>query len=76
METTWVKIIVEAAKKTEHSPSSQDIIVVTHVVVSKAERNIVNLDDVKPSQKAIEIAQKTNKDPSLSRGYPSGKLKT
>jgi len=35
------------------------------VVVSKAEGNIINLDDVKPSQKAIEIAQKTNKDPAL-----------
>lgn len=59
------KIIVEAAKKQNTPIQSQDIIVVTHVVVSKAEGNIVNLDDVKPSQKAIEIAQKTNKDPAL-----------
>lgn len=59
------KIIVEAAKNQNTPIQSQDIIVVTHVVVSKAEGNIVNLDDVKPSQKAIEIAQKTNKDPAL-----------
>ena len=59
------KLIGEAAKKQNTPIQSQDIIVVTHVVVSKAEGNIVNLDDVKPSQKAIEIAQKTNKDPAL-----------
>jgi len=35
------------------------------VVVSKSEGNVVNLDDVKPSEKAIEIAKQTNKDPAL-----------
>ena len=45
--------------------SEKDIIVVTHVVVSKAEGNVINLDKVKPSEKAKEIAQKTNKDPAL-----------
>jgi coenzyme F420-0:L-glutamate ligase / coenzyme F420-1:gamma-L-glutamate ligase len=35
------------------------------VVVSKSEGNVVNLDDIKPSEKAIEIAKQTNKDPAL-----------
>lgn len=39
--------------------------VVTHVVVSKSEGNVINLDQVKPSQRAIEIAKQTKKDPAL-----------
>jgi coenzyme F420-0:L-glutamate ligase/coenzyme F420-1:gamma-L-glutamate ligase len=59
------KLIVEAAKKQNTPIEEKDIIVVTHVVVSKAEGNVINLDKVKPSEKAKEIAQKTNKDPAL-----------
>jgi len=59
------KLIVEAAKK-QHTPiQEKDVVVVTHVVVSKAEGNIVDLDKVFPSKKAKEIADKTNKDPAL-----------
>ncbi|MBT0160896.1 coenzyme F420-0:L-glutamate ligase, partial [Candidatus Bathyarchaeota archaeon A05DMB-2] len=39
--------------------------IVTHVVVSKAEGNVVNLNEVSPSNFAKEIAQKTGKDPAL-----------
>ena len=42
-----------------------DVIVATHVAVSKAEGNIINLDTIVPAEKAKEIAQKTNKDPAL-----------
>jgi len=35
------------------------------VAVSKAEGNIINLDTVTPSEKARELAKKTNKDPAL-----------
>ncbi len=59
------KLIVEAAKKQNTPIQEKDIIVVTHVVVSKAEGNVIDLDKVKPSEKAKEIAQKTNKDPAL-----------
>jgi coenzyme F420-0:L-glutamate ligase/coenzyme F420-1:gamma-L-glutamate ligase len=59
------QLIVEAAKKQGNPIQDKDVIVVTHVVVSKAEGNIVDLDKVKPSEKAKEIAQKTNKDPAL-----------
>lgn len=59
------KLIVEAAKKQGTPIQLNDIIVVTHVVVSKAEGNIVNLKEVKPSQRAKEIAAQTNKDPAL-----------
>jgi coenzyme F420-0:L-glutamate ligase/coenzyme F420-1:gamma-L-glutamate ligase len=59
------KLIVEAAKKQNTPIQEKDIVVVTHVVVSKAEGNVIDLDKVKPSEKAKEIAQKTNKDPAL-----------
>ena len=58
-------MIAEAAKKQGTPIQPHDVIVVTHVVVSKSEGNIVNLDEVKPSQRAIEIAKQTNKDPAL-----------
>jgi coenzyme F420-0:L-glutamate ligase/coenzyme F420-1:gamma-L-glutamate ligase len=35
------------------------------VFVSKAEGNVINLDTVKPSERAFEIAKQTNKDPAL-----------
>ena len=52
------KLIVEAAKKQSNPIQPNDVVVVTHVVVSKAEGNVINLDQVKPSEKAKEIAQK------------------
>ncbi|MGA2386054.1 MAG: coenzyme F420-0:L-glutamate ligase [Candidatus Bathyarchaeia archaeon] len=59
------KLIVEAAQKQNTPIQDKDVIVVTHVVVSKAEGNIVNLDAVVPSEQAKEIASKTGKDPAL-----------
>jgi coenzyme F420-0:L-glutamate ligase/coenzyme F420-1:gamma-L-glutamate ligase len=40
-----------------------DIIIIAHKVVSKAEGQIVHLDTVTPSQDAILLASKVNKDP-------------
>jgi coenzyme F420-0:L-glutamate ligase/coenzyme F420-1:gamma-L-glutamate ligase len=59
------KLIVEATKKQSTPIQEKDVIIVTHVVVSKAEGNVINLDNVKPSERAKEIAQKTNKDPAM-----------
>jgi coenzyme F420-0:L-glutamate ligase/coenzyme F420-1:gamma-L-glutamate ligase len=59
------ELIVIAAKKQKTPLQDKDIIVVTHVVVSKAEGNIINLDHVTPSERAKEIAKQTNKDPAL-----------
>lgn len=41
-----------------------DILVIAHKVVSKAEGRIVKLADVTPSQQALELAEKLNKDPA------------
>ncbi|MCL2358170.1 MAG: coenzyme F420-0:L-glutamate ligase [Nitrososphaerota archaeon] len=59
------KMIAETAKKQGTPIQQDDVVVVTHVVVSKSEGNIVDLKTIKPSQRAIEIANQTNKDPAL-----------
>lgn len=59
------KLVVEAAKKQSTPLQPHDVVVVTHVVVSKAEGNVVNLDNIKPSPRAFEIAKESNKDPAL-----------
>ena len=59
------QLIWDAAEKQNTPIQENDIIVVTHVAVSKAEGNIVNLDDVVPSDHALEIARKVEKDPAM-----------
>jgi coenzyme F420-0:L-glutamate ligase/coenzyme F420-1:gamma-L-glutamate ligase len=62
---TLAELISNAAKKQGTPLQENDIIVVTHVVVSKAEGNTINLDDVTPSERAKEIGQQTSKEPAL-----------
>ena len=57
------KIIVETAKKNSVSIDDGDIVAVAQKVVSKAEGRIFQLKDVKPSERAEEIAKTTLKDP-------------
>jgi len=64
-EDNLAELICRAAKKQRTPIRDGDVIDVTHVAVSKAEGNIVNLDKVTPSKKAEEVARKTGKDPAL-----------
>jgi len=59
------ELIFNAAKKQNTPIREKDVIVITHVAVSKAEGNVVNLDGVSPSDWAKEVAQKTGKEPAL-----------
>ena len=59
------QLLVQAAVKQKTPIADKDVIVVTHVVVSKAEGNVFNLDEVVASPKAREIAAKTSKEPAL-----------
>ncbi len=59
------ELICNAAKKQNTPIRERDVIVITHVVVSKAEGNVVNLDEISPSERAKEIAQQTDKEPEL-----------
>jgi coenzyme F420-0:L-glutamate ligase/coenzyme F420-1:gamma-L-glutamate ligase len=58
-------LICDAAKKQDTPIRERDIVVITHVAVSKAEGNVVNLDEVLPSERAKEIARQTSKEPEL-----------
>jgi coenzyme F420-0:L-glutamate ligase/coenzyme F420-1:gamma-L-glutamate ligase len=59
------ELICNAAGKQNTSIQEKDVVVITHVAVSKAEGNVVNLDEVVPSERAKEVARKTDKDPAL-----------
>lgn len=59
------ELICNAAEKQNTPLQEKDVIVITHVAVSKAEGNVVNLDEVSPSERAKEIARETYKDPAL-----------
>jgi len=59
------KLICEAAEKQNTPVQNGDIIVITHVVVSRAEGKIVNLNEVAPSEFAKSIAQQYDKDPAM-----------
>lgn len=59
------QMIADAAEKQGTPIQDGDIIVLTHVMVSKAEGNIINLDTVQPSELAKTIAKQTDKDPAL-----------
>ena len=59
------KLICETAEKQGTPLQSNDVIVITHVIVSRAEGALVNLETVTPSEFAISIAKRTEKDPRL-----------
>jgi coenzyme F420-0:L-glutamate ligase/coenzyme F420-1:gamma-L-glutamate ligase len=59
------ELISIAAKKQGTPIQEGDIIVVTHVVVSRAEGNVINLDNIVPSQFAKSLVENTDRDPAL-----------
>ncbi len=60
------KMICEATERQGVPIQNGDIIVITHVVVSRAEGNVVNLDNVIPSDFAEAIGHRFKKDPKLT----------
>lgn len=58
-------LICEAAVRQGTPIEDRDIIVVTHVIVSRSEGNVINLDEVIPSEFAKNVAEETGKDPAL-----------
>lgn len=58
-------LICEAAEKQGTPLQDGDILIVTHVIVSRAEGNVVNLDNVIPSEFAKNLAAQYDRDPAL-----------
>lgn len=59
------ELICDAAEKQGASIQNGDVLVVTHVIVSRAEGKVVNLNEVTPSEFAKTIAEQYEKDPAL-----------
>lgn len=59
------EIIVEAAEKNGVAFEDFDVVVIAQKIVSKADGQTVCLKDVKPSEKAEELAQATGRDARL-----------
>jgi coenzyme F420-0:L-glutamate ligase/coenzyme F420-1:gamma-L-glutamate ligase len=59
------ELIYNAAKRQNTPIQEKDVIVITHVAISKAEGNVVNLDEVTPSERTKEIALEVEKEPAL-----------
>ncbi len=58
-------MILAAISHSQIEIQNDDILVVTHKIVSKAEGRIVDLARVKPSAKAIRMAEEHDKDPRI-----------
>ncbi len=58
-------IILNALPASQIKLEDNDIFVLAQKIVSKAEGRMVNLANVKPSQRAVELAAQTEKDPRL-----------
>jgi len=56
-------LLVDGIKKMGLNIDDNDIIVVAHTAVSKSEGRIRLLADIKPTEKAVEIARKKDDDP-------------
>ena len=58
-------LILNAINEENIEIKNGDIIVIAETIISKAEGNKIDLESIKPSLKAIEIATKTGKKPEL-----------
>ena len=59
------EIIKEAIIKQGCNLEHGDIILIAETLISKAEDNFIVLDDLTPSDEAVELAKKAKKDPKL-----------
>jgi coenzyme F420-0:L-glutamate ligase/coenzyme F420-1:gamma-L-glutamate ligase len=57
--------ILAAISHSQIEIQNDDILVVTHKIVSKAEGRVVDLASIKPSPKAIRMAEEHDKDPRV-----------
>jgi coenzyme F420-0:L-glutamate ligase / coenzyme F420-1:gamma-L-glutamate ligase len=63
--TDLAEAVFEAATSSGTPLESADVLVITSKIVSKAENQIVQLEDVEPSQFAKQYAERWEKDPAI-----------
>lgn len=59
------QIIGDAISSSDYDLSDGDIILIAETLISKAEGNIIRLDEITPSREAMEISEICQKDPKL-----------
>ena len=59
------QIIKDAILKQGCGLNHGDIVLIAETLISKAENNLIKIDDLTPSDEAIELAEKSKKDPKL-----------
>jgi coenzyme F420-0:L-glutamate ligase/coenzyme F420-1:gamma-L-glutamate ligase len=59
------RLICDACSRQEFHLQDRDVLVIAQKIVSKAEGQIVCLDDVQPSPRAFELAAPLDKEPAL-----------
>ncbi|PKN94198.1 MAG: coenzyme F420-0:L-glutamate ligase [Chloroflexi bacterium HGW-Chloroflexi-6] len=60
------EFLLNSLREAEISLEDGDILVLAQKIVSKAENRLVNLTAIRPSPAALELAEKTGKDPRLA----------
>ncbi len=59
------KLILDSLEESSIDIDDGDVLVIAETIISKAEGTKIDLKSIKPSYKALEIAEKTGKDPKL-----------
>lgn len=59
------EIIIKSLDKSGLNIDNGDILVIAHKIVSKSEGRVINLSNIKPSQKALKYSKITGKNPAL-----------
>lgn len=60
-----LELILDSIKKESIDVQDGDIFVIAETLISKIEGNYIKLNDIVPSDEALELAKKTKKDPKL-----------
>lgn len=60
-----LELILDSIKKESIDVQDGDIFVIAETLISKIEGNYIKLNDIVPSNEALELAKKTKKDPKL-----------
>ena len=59
------QIILDAMRKNKFELENRDILVIAQSIISKAENQIINLQTVTPSEDALNLSKKIEKDPRI-----------
>ena len=59
------RLICDACSRQETHLKDDDVVVIAQKIVSKAEGQVVHLDNIQPSPRAVELARQLDKEPAL-----------